>query len=943
MKVRFYGRSLRRLALFSSWLAVLVASLVASLATWSSPAMAGEFTASISCSYAGRTADYWQAPLTPGSWSKSCLDDGVGMRLQANAESTEDWRPTAWQFPKTVRPGVKIKHVTAVVRGSVGSPGGLAQGLQLASRANGSLKYGALRSVTESSDGQPQTIELDGAEVEGGADQLLLSGRCTIALCSPQAAFEVVSLRVTFSEEVLPSLNVTTTNSQATPRWANGILLALYDSGSGVSSVAYEVTDAQGGSSRSWIEPTIDCRATSTEPYMCVTTRGDGVVIEPDDASLWHDGVNRLKTTLYDKAGNAASRVIEIRVDRTPPPAARELKFDTERFLGWIAASPGVLRWRNAGEIGETDSESGLDEATVRLVPLDGQLATPLSTTEQLIQAEESSRAIVFPSGGRWRAEVELYDARRNKSEVTTKEIGIDNLPPPPPALEMEPWYGPNRRAVRWTAVESVNPQRSGVCDFEIRFDHGPWESTGGVNQIDFSAETDGSLHSVAVRTVSCAGVNGAPDEQMAKYDSSRPSVEFRPPHLGWLNGDESLVLSADDDGSGVSKIAYSVDNGSEQTVAADATALVLPDGAHIVRAESEDRAGNRSHPVSFSAQFDSVAPSGWIESFDADRPTLVSGIVSDAHSGIATSKVQYRAAGADDWRDLETDSQALGAQSLRLQARFPDDDLAVGAYELRIVATDHAGHFFSTGERRVDGTAATLSSPLRQRPRVRASMVERKKVRCGRSAKVSSRRKCFKQISVEDTTVDFGQWSTMRGDVLDANGKPVPHGKVVVLADEEPIDGRRVAIASGETSHDGHFEISIPPGVSREITAMSPGSERSMPAEDTAVVRTRTSVTLSANRRRARPGQKVVFKGRVRLGSASLSNLGLHYLITSADSEISIKDRRTDPSGRFSVNYIIPRFGRPVTLRLRAAIRHEYGWPYSAGVSKTVSIKVSR
>lgn len=939
MRVRFHGSRPQRLALFSAWFAVLVASLVA----WSASAMAGEFTASISCGYAGRTAEYWQAPATPGGWSKVCLDDGVGMRLQATAETTEDWRPTAWQFPKTIRPGVKIKHVTAVVRGSDGSPGGLAQGLQLASRANGTFKYGALRSVTESPDGQSQTIELDGADVEGGADQLLLSGRCTIALCSPQAAFEVVSLQVTFSEETLPSLNVTPTYSQMASRWTNSILLALYDSGSGVSSVVYEATDAEGGSPRVWIEPTIDCRATSIEPYMCVTTRGGSVVIKPDDALLRHDGVNFLKTTVYDKAGNAASRVVEVRVDFTPPSAAQELKFDIERFPGWIAEPYGVLRWRNTGEIGETDRHSGLSEVTVRLVPLDGQLETSLSTTDQLIQTEESSRAIVFPSGGRWRVEVELYDALRNKSEVATKDIGIDNLPPPVPALDIEPWYGPNQPAVRWTAVASVNPQRSGGCDFESRFDHGPWESTDGANQIDFASETAHGLHSVAVRSVSCADVRSESDEQMAKYDSSRPSVEFRPPHLGWLNGGESLVLSADDDGSGVSKIAYSVDNGFEQTVAADATSLVLPDGAHIVRAESEDRAGNRSHPVSFSAQFDSVAPSGWIEPFDADRPTLVSGVVSDAHSGIATSKVQYRAAGADDWRDLETDSQALGAQSLRLQARFPDDDVTVGAYELRIVATDHAGYFFSTGDRRVDGTAATLSSPLRQRPRVRASMVERKNVRCGRSAKVSSRRKCFKQISVEDTTVDFGQWSTMRGDVLDANGRPVPHGKVVVLADEEPIDGKRVAIASGETSHDGHFEISIPPGVSRKLTAMSPGSERSMSAEDTAVVRTRTSVTLSANRRRARPGQRVVFKGRVRLGSASLSNLGLHYLITSADSEISIKDRRTDPSGRFSVNYVIPRFGRPVTLRLRAAVRHEYGWPYSAGVSKTVSIKVAR
>lgn len=403
------------------------------------------------------------------------------------------------------------------------------------------------------------------------------------------------------------------------------------------------------------------------------------------------------------------------------------------------------------------------------------------------------------------------------------------------------------------------------------------------------------------------------------------------------------MTLVASDDESGVAKVTYSVGGGPEESIDGPTSSIGLPDGVHTLRYGSEDKAGNKSLPGLYTAHFDSTPPSGWIEPFDADRPTLVTGVVSDTHSGVATSKVQYRAFGAGEWRDLDTDSQPLGGQSLRLQARFPDEDLNSGVYELRVFVTDNAGHLFTTGDRRIDGTPAVLNSPLRQRPRVRAAMVESKPVRCSRSARGSAKKKCFKQRSVEDLTVDFGQWSTMRGDVFDAGGGPVPHGKVVVLADEEPIDGKRVAIAGGETNHDGHFEISIPPGVNRKLTATFPGGERSMPAEDAALVRTRTAISLSASRRRARPGQKVVFKGRVRLGSASLSNLGLHYLITSADGEVSIKDRRTDPSGRFSVSYVVPRFGRPVTLRLRAAVRHEYGWPYSGGASKTVSIKVAR
>lgn len=99
----------------------------------------------------------------------------------------------------------------------------------------------------------------------------------------------------------------------------------------------------------------------------------------------------------------------------------------------------------------------------------------------------------------------------------------------------------------------------------------------------------------------------------------------------------------------------------------------------------------------------------------------------------------------------------------------------------------------------------------------------------------------------------------------------------------------------------------------------------------------------MTASRRRDRPGQKVVLRGRVRLGQARLSNLGLHFLITSADGEVSIKDRRTDPQGRFKVDHVIPRFGRPVTLRLKAAVRHEYGWPYAAGGSRVIAIRVSR
>lgn len=926
---------------------IIVTAFVAMSFLFTGRATAGEYSINIYCEHLGAVGTYWLAPPEPGVWRKTCLEGGTGSRFEASQSMNGDAPQVEWRFPAVLRPEIAIDQVDLYVRGSDGSAAGLQQGLRLAGKnppagsPAGSLSYGPFATITSPSTTTLQLFKLYGNAVPGGADRLVFSGKCVATTCEQGLPFEIVQMIVKFRDVTPPQISISPDFGSQSPSnpWTGiggTITTFVLDQGSGVNRLHYTNATAGGIFAREWTDNGVNCPTYAQEPYFCGSSVASLSRVNTASIDHWYEGKNNLHATAYDKAGNMTTRSFSFSVDLVPPEQPFGLKFTNERHPGWLPSTTATLSWKNLGETLRTETQSGLRSFKYDLIPLDGQ-TDPGPRTETIGQAVDSSVPITFPSTGGWRIDVNVLDAVGNSSLVATKTVQIDTRSPAKPTLDVSGWYGPLRKMVGWSAP-AAGPE---ICDYELRVGVSDWEPTGNKleHSVMFGAEE--GVNEIEVRAVSCAGIMGAPDVKPIDFDRAAPTVEAKASR-GWIAGHEAVSLSATDSTSGVAAMRYWVDGDEPQTHNGSQLTLSLPGGEHVVNVEATDNAGNRSEPVSAHVFIDDIAPSGWVDSFDPLRPTLITGVVSDTQSGLARSAIEVRPSGGSVWIELETESVPVGTGAARLQARFPDTTFADGLYEVRLVAGDHAGKNLVTGPQRLDGAPATLLMPLRTTPKVELATVERRVVRCGGS-KTKSKKKCVREREIDDLTVDYGKTSRVRGRVTTKDGLPAANLDVELHADEEPIDGRHIPEGSARTGPDGRFEATISAGVNRKIAARTAGTELHLPAEDSTIVRTRTGVSLSSNRRRVRPGQRVTLKGQVQLGRAKLSNLGMHVLITAADGELSIRDRRTDKNGRFAIPYVIPRFGRPVALKLKASVRHEYGWPYAAGSSRTITIRVSR
>jgi hypothetical protein len=191
---------------------------------------------------------------------------------------------------------------------------------------------------------------------------------------------------------------------------------------------------------------------------------------------------------------------------------------------------------------------------------------------------------------------------------------------------------------------------------------------------------------------------------------------------------------------------------------------------------------------------------------------------------------------------------------------------------------------------------------------------------------------------------VSLGQRATVHGE-LDCGGTPVA-GAALDLALAPARGSTPTAHAQVETSADGSFSYTVPPGPSRDITlTYSAYSGAAAPsAVATLALLVRPRLTLRITPRRTTNGHTIRFSGRVLGGYIAHAGLPL---------EIEYREGRqwmiytevvaSAATGRFSWRYTFERTTESITYSFRVAIPTTgvADYPYQPAVSPVSSVHV--
>jgi hypothetical protein len=186
--------------------------------------------------------------------------------------------------------------------------------------------------------------------------------------------------------------------------------------------------------------------------------------------------------------------------------------------------------------------------------------------------------------------------------------------------------------------------------------------------------------------------------------------------------------------------------------------------------------------------------------------------------------------------------------------------------------------------------------------------------------------------------TIRYGGTATLSGVALNPDGGPAAGATVLILeGDSSLVEVSRVLAGA-----DGRFSFKVPPGVNRTLRTgfRAAASDVALACSNTVSLRVKAGVTLRAKPRSVRFGRTTRFSGRV-LGAGLPARGKLVDLQAYEGRWRTFKTVRSKASGTFSARYRFVRVNRTRTLKFRARVRREAGFPYQLGTSKTTKVRI--
>ena len=395
-----------------------------------------------------------------------------------------------------------------------------------------------------------------------------------------------------------------------------------------------------------------------TVTFSCADQGGSGVASCTAPVLSSAEGVQGVTGTATDGAGNTATDLATVRIDKTPP-SLTAAPIGVKNAAGWYRADltvsysasdalSGITGTPATTILGEGANQSasatvsdaagnstteGVTGINVDLTPpvLEGTFSDGWHTDDVTVHwvctdalsgvAAAPADTIVAGEGDNLSSSTSCTDIAGNAVTTTVTGIRIDRSAPTTTATVPEPldsgWH-PGAVLVTLTGSDNLSAT---TTYFSV--DSGPARTYAGA----FSFATEGE-HSIAFWSTDAAGNTetvGAP--LTLKIDTTAPvTTVINPisPATGWfVTSGIPVAFSATDVGAGIAATHYTIDDGAEQTYGEPFIAN-LSTGPHTIVYWSVDLAGNAE---------DHATTNTIAVNVDTDAPTI-SGVATPAANG---------------------------------------------------------------------------------------------------------------------------------------------------------------------------------------------------------------------------------------------------------------------------------------------------------------------
>jgi hypothetical protein len=351
---------------------------------------------------------------------------------------------------------------------------------------------------------------------------------------------------------------------------------------------------------------------------------------------------------------------------------------------------------------------------------------------------------------------------------------------------------------------------------------------------------------------------------------------------------------------------------------------LKLPaPGAYTLKLWLRDAAGNQdarlvAPPVTL--RYDDASPNLAFLAPDPNDPTLIAVQTSDLGSGVASGQIEMRRQGGGNWLALPTT-----VQNGQLAAHIDDEHLGDGVFELQATATDAAGNQRTTTTR-TDGSAETVTLPLRLKTRLKSGVVVRhgSKAHLARSAYAS-----------------YGQLVRVRGALKSPEGNPLQDVEVQAFTQiKDGVTPPRL-IATVKTSRTGAFSFLVRKGPSRSIKIRYGGTSQIRSATENLNLNVRSRTSMRPNHRKRVNGESVRFHGRIKTGRIPQHGKLVEVQVWVRGKWRTFATTRAGHRGSWAYDYRFDGTRGNQTYRFRAKVPPETGYPFATGRSGVVRVRV--
>jgi hypothetical protein len=639
-------------------------------------------------------------------------------------------------------------------------------------------------------------------------------------------------------------------------------------------------------------------------------------------------------------------------------PAERLLPCDLEVLGGeeaWHSDNVFGLRWRNPA------ADGGPPIAAVHYRALDASMQVVLAERRIAPAVQSIERLPVPLLPGVYTAEVWLEDAAGSLGPAAAANLRFDDARPG--AVDPRPASGWIGRAAFPFAIRLGHPADprplSGIRGYAVVVDRSPdgdpcaaadrcaeteTDLRGGTEEdaLPLAELPEGTsyVHAVAV---SGSGMKSASvGHALLRVDTTDPVTTLSGAPSGWTSHPVALIATATDAASGMSTAgaivapftAIRIDGGAPALASGgSASATVIAPGVHTVAYYARDAAGNVDDGGSTNGHAN-PPPATAIVRIDPDPPRVVfagaqdprdpemlEARVFDSLSGPDRSRGQIalRPAGSRDrFEALPTE-----VDGDRLRARWDSGAYAPGPYEFRATGFDLAENEGATIQR-PNGSRMILSAPLKRSTELRIHFERRSMPRL----------------------LAFGRGALLSGRLIGGRRTPLAAMPVQILERFDFGSSRRERVSTLRTDSIGAFALRLPPGPSRSIVAIFPGTAALSRTHGGPLrLGVRGAVRMRASSPVARiGGQPIVFRGRVAAAGSEIPPGGVYLQLQFRLPGIPWTEFRTiqtDPRGRFRYPY---RFSdddsRGVRFRFRAYAPAQDDWPYEPGSSRPVAVR---